>query len=116
MGLALLNHIVVFMNLFPKGSEWRKWDLHVHTPASVLQNGFGNDWDGYVKALFQKAIKYGIRAIGITDYYLPEGYKILKNDYLSQPGKLKELFSVAEIKAIGDIAVFPNIEFRLTKW
>ena len=25
---------------YQKGSEWRKWDLHVHTPASALNNQF----------------------------------------------------------------------------
>ena len=24
---------------YPRGSEWRKWDLHIHTPASF-------HWDG----------------------------------------------------------------------
>ena len=24
---------------FPRGSEWRKWDLHIHTPASFHWNG-----------------------------------------------------------------------------
>ena len=24
---------------YPKGSEWNKWDLHVHTPASFHWNG-----------------------------------------------------------------------------
>lgn len=27
------------MAYFPRGSEWRKWDLHVHTPASFHWNG-----------------------------------------------------------------------------
>lgn len=21
---------------FPKGAEWRKWDLHIHTPYSLV--------------------------------------------------------------------------------
>lgn len=25
---------------FPRGSEWRKWDLHVHTPGTKLSNGY----------------------------------------------------------------------------
>ena len=28
-----------------KGSEWNKWDLHIHTPESGMANEFGNDWD-----------------------------------------------------------------------
>jgi hypothetical protein len=38
-----------------KGSEWRKWDLHVHTPESGLANSFGADWDQYVVSLFRTA-------------------------------------------------------------
>ncbi len=26
------------------GSEWRRWDLHIHTPGTALNNQFG-DWD-----------------------------------------------------------------------
>jgi len=37
-----------------KGSEWRKWDLHVHTPFSYLNTQFGNDFDEYVRQLFKK--------------------------------------------------------------
>lgn len=31
-------------NKYPKGSEWRKWDLHVHTPSSsdYLDNSVSN--------------------------------------------------------------------------
>ncbi len=30
------------MGIYPKGSEWRRWDLHVHTPKSIIQ-GYGGD-------------------------------------------------------------------------
>lgn len=36
------------MTYISKGSMWGKWDLHVHTPESVLNNKFGIDWDNYV--------------------------------------------------------------------
>lgn len=103
------------MYIYPRGSEWRKWDLHVHTPASVLRSEFGADWDSYVVALFKKAIENDIWAIGITDYYLPIGYKILKKEYLDNPSKLSALFDVEDLEAIKKIKVFPNIEFRITK-
>ncbi|NYS59579.1 TrlF family AAA-like ATPase [Vreelandella salicampi] len=103
------------MAFYPRGSEWRKWDLHVHTPLSVLNNGFGSDWDSYVKTLFKKAIENDISVIGITDYYLPEGYKILKREYLDNIGKLQALFDEDEIRKIKEIRVFPNIEFRIEK-
>ena len=54
----------------PRGSEWRKWDLHVHTPAS-FEHGFG-DWDDYIAALGEVR---DIAVLGITDYFTIEGYK-----------------------------------------
>lgn len=106
----------MFMNkLYPKGSEWRKWDLHVHTPESVLNSGFGSDWDIYVQELFKRAIANNISAIGITDYFTIDGYKKIKTDYLGNPQKMRLLFNEDEILKIKEILVLPNIEFRLDK-
>lgn len=98
-----------------KGSEWRKWDLHIHTPYSYLNNQFGDDFDTYVKQLFTKAIENQIAVIGITDYFCIEGYKKVKNDYLLNSAKLKNLFTEEEIEKIENIKILPNIEFRLNK-
>lgn len=98
-----------------KGSQWRKWDLHVHTPFSILNNEFGNDWDLYVKNLFIKALENNISAIGITDYFTIDGYKKLKKEYLENDSKLNSLFSSDQIEKIKKILVLPNIEFRLNK-
>ncbi len=98
-----------------KGSIWRKWDLHVHTPFSILNNGFGNNWDEYIKQLFTKAIENDIEAIGITDYFTIEGYKKIRHNYLDNHTKLAELFSQEEIEKINKILILPNIEFRLNK-
>ena len=65
-----------------RGSEWRFWDLHIHTPFSALSNGFGNDWDNYVKILLKKAIENNVSVIGMTDYFTIDGYKKIKEDYL----------------------------------
>lgn len=106
------------MEKYSRGSEWRRWDLHVHTPASYLNNQFGDSnnnetWDNYVKNLFQKALKHKICAIGITDYFSIKGYKEVLN-YQENDSKLKELkFSEEEIKQIKDILLLPNIELRL---
>ena len=98
-----------------KGSQWRKWDLHIHTPESILNQEFGSDWDEYVRQLFKKAIEKRIAAIGITDYYSIEGYKKIREEYLDNPTKLQELFSLEEIADIKNILVLPNIEFRIKK-
>jgi ABC-type lipoprotein export system ATPase subunit len=102
-------------NIYPKGSEWRIWDLHIHTPESILNNGFGNDWDNYVKLLFKKALELKITCLGICDYYIIEGYKKLKNEYLLNDAKLVELFTDKEIIEIKKILILPNLEFRLKK-
>lgn len=106
----------------PRGSLWRKWDLHVHTPFSYLNNQFCNPedtdtWDNYVRILFNKAIEKNIAVIGITDYFFIDGYKKVKNEYLENEDKLKSLFGNDETKlqAIRSILVLPNIEFRLNK-
>lgn len=80
---------------WPRGSEWRRWDLHVHTPAS-FEHQFGN-WDDYLAAL--RAIK-GVSVLGVTDYFFIDGYKRIR-----------------ELRKIGDLSnfdtVLPNIELRL---
>jgi ABC-type Mn2+/Zn2+ transport system ATPase subunit/uncharacterized membrane-anchored protein YhcB (DUF1043 family) len=110
-------------NNYPKGSEWCKWDLHVHTPYSYLNNEFGDPensdtWDNYVKTLFNKAIEKKIAVIGITDYFIIDGYKKIKHEYLENEDKLKSLFDndEAKLQAIKNILILPNIEFRLDKF
>lgn len=106
-------------NKYPRGSEWRKWDLHVHTPKSGMANGFEDSdigWDDYVKTLFTLSIERGVAVIGITDYFTIEGYEKLINDYIRKDDKLLELFGTQEIvDRVKSILLLPNIEFRLDK-
>lgn len=102
------------------GSEWRKWDFHVHTPYSILNNEYkleandAGDFDEYVKTLFTKAIEKDVWAIGITDYFSIDGYKRIRNDYLSNEGKLVSLFPEKDVRSrIKQMLIFPNIELRL---
>ena len=60
-------------NAFTKGSEWRKWDLHVHTPVSY-ENHF-SEWDTYIKKFKEKAVKHDIEVVGINDYFSVDGYE-----------------------------------------
>lgn len=37
-----------------RGSEWRKWDLHIHTPGTTKNDHYGNSdevWEQYIDAL-----------------------------------------------------------------
>lgn len=105
------------------GSVWNKWDFHVHTPYSILNNNYGFNpydeknrgrFDEYVKTLFTKAIEENIAAIGITDYFMIEGYKRITQEYLNNPTKMEELFPEASMRdQIQRIYVFPNVELRL---
>lgn len=97
---------------YTAGSEWRRWDLHVHTPESVLNNGFGAEWDSYAQKLFKTLLEKEIAVVGITDYFSIAGYKKLKQDYLSNDAKLQTLFTADEIVKIKAIRVLPNVEFR----
>ena len=107
-----------------RGSLWNRWDFHVHTPYSLLNNGYGFDpnavttmpdpFDEYVKILFTKAVEAGIVAIGITDYFSIDGYKRIRQDYLENAEKMAELFPDDTLREkIVSILVFPNIEFRI---
>ena len=80
---------------YPRGSEWRKWDLHVHTPAS-FEHGFGG-WDEYVAELEKIS---DVAVLGITDYFTIDGYKEVL--HLRTKGRLQNF-----------TLVVPNIELRL---
>lgn len=96
---------------YPRGSEWRKWDLQVHTPFSALSNGFGDDFDQYAKILLQKAVEQNIAAIGVTDYFSIEGYKRLRK-LVSENDELEKLVGTEVAKRAQDILLLPNIELR----
>ncbi len=67
---------------WPKGATWRKWDLHVHSPAS--QN-FAGDWNQFI-------IQLGIAdcdVIGINDYFSVAGYREIQRR-LNDPGAAAE--------------------------
>jgi hypothetical protein len=33
------------------GSEWHRWDPHIHTPGTLLNDGFAGNWDEYIDAI-----------------------------------------------------------------
>ena len=109
---------------WPRGSEWRKWDLHVHSPASF---NFQGDWNGFIIQLGNADCD----VIGINDYFSVAGYKeVLKR--LADPTvaegnkayrealeklKTKALLPVVECRmtnvVIGKKGSGPNINFHL---
>ena len=84
-----------------RGSEWKRWEPHIHAPGTVLNNQFGSDnpWDEYLTNLEKCTPK--IEALGITDYYLTEAYENILH-YKLTDGRLPDIQ-----------LIFPNVEIRL---
>ena len=81
-----------------RGSEWRKWDLHIHTPGTAKNDQYGNSgdvWEEYIDALE----KSDIAVFGITDYFSINNY--LKVKKYQKEGRLQ------------DKLILPNVEMRL---
>ena len=58
------------------GSTWRKGDLHVHTPASIVHNYPGEEsaaWDAFLADI--EALPPEFKVIGINDYLFVDGYE-----------------------------------------
>ena len=98
---------VAIASLWPRGSEWRKWDLHVHSPASA---NFQGDWNGFIIQLGNADCD----VVGINDYFSVEGYKEVLR-------RLADVTIVEGNKAYRDAleslkskALFPVVECRMT--
>lgn len=55
---------------FPSGSEWRKWDLHIHVPGTKLSDGYDKkagepNWDRFAQIIEDSDVS----VFGITDYW-----------------------------------------------
>lgn len=103
-----------------RGSKWRCWDLHIHTPYTKLNNNYCVDKEGYKKTAEidlsnDKSINSGkiwktyceylnkseVQCFGITDYFSVDNFEFLS--------KNREKFGLDK-----DIVLFPNIELRIS--
>lgn len=83
-----------------RGSEWHRWEPHIHAPGTLLNNQFGtaDPWGNYLATLESRVPK--IEAIAVTDYYVTDTYEeLLRRQANGRLGAVKLLF--------------PNIELRL---
>jgi hypothetical protein len=82
-----------------RGSEWHRWDPHIHAPGTILNDQFGSidPWDTYLSAIENRMPR--VEAIGVADYYLTEPYEEL-------------LRQKAAGRLVGVKLIFPN-ELRL---
>ena len=92
-----------------RGSEWRRWDLHIHTPGTKKNDNFEGStiedkWEQFYTSI-EEYIGDGrdplkdIAVIGITDYLSIDNYlKVMKDKRIPESIKL----------------VLPNIELRMS--
>lgn len=83
-----------------RGSQWRRWEPHIHGPGTVLNDQFGGPdaWEKYLQALREATPT--IEVVAVTDYYVTDVYEeVLKH---KAAGKLPNVK-----------LVFPNVELRL---
>ena len=78
-----------------RGSEWNRWDLHVHTASSYDYKYRGDDADDL---LCKSLLENGIRAVAITDHFIIDKERI------------KNLRKIAP-----EITFFPGVELRTDK-
>lgn len=90
---------------YSRGSEWRRWDLHIHTPDTLKNDQFkvsqGEDkWEKFYKTIlnYNSNVQKSVCVIGITDYFSIENYKkVVENVDFSKQIPL----------------ILPNVELRL---
>jgi len=77
---------------YPRGSEWRKWDLHIHSPYTFM-NSYSCSNEEFVNKLKAEQIE----VIGLTNYF-----KFYPKE-----------FELIELLKKENINVFLNLEIRL---
>jgi len=83
---------------YPGGSEWRRWDPHVHLPGTLFEDTFSGTLEAALDILSTK--EPAVEVVGVTDYFTTSGYR--KADAAWKKG------SGLAIKYL-----YPNVELRL---
>lgn len=83
-----------------RGSEWRKWDLHLHAPRTKQNDQFrapdgGELWEEYCRRLHES----DVQAFGITDYFSADCYLAAVAEYRKRYRDCPKIF-------------FANVELR----
>lgn len=82
-----------------RGSEWRRWEPHIHAPGTVMNNQFSgpNAWHDYLTAL-ERATPV-IEAIAVTDYYVTDTYEeVLRHKAAGRLPAVKLIFPSVELR------------------
>ncbi len=82
-----------------RGSNWHKWDLHVHTPASLVHRYHASDdpWPRFLNEL--EALPAEFAVLGINDYWFLDGYRrILEEKAKGRLSNIATVFPVVELR------------------
>ena len=86
-----------------RGSEWRKWDLHIHTPFTKLNDQYkAKNKEEKWNLFCQKIEESDVSVFGITDYFSIENYLIFLEKFKKKYPNSKKVF-------------FSNVEFRINE-
>src|SRR5688500_16600825 len=85
---------------FNKGSYWRKWDLHIHTPGTKLSDGYISQDEDVWKTFCKKIEESDVSAFGMTDYFSADNYFTFVEKHKHYYPQSSKVF-------------FPNVELRL---
>ncbi len=90
---------------YVEGAQWRRWDLHIHTPGTNKNDQFtGSDIDSKWKKYCDDLNSYDgeVAVVGVTDYWSIDNYFKFK-DKLASGSINKDIH-----------CVIPNVEMRVT--
>lgn len=92
------------MSSYPKGSEWRLWDLHIHTPASYNYGGgrFSTmsaiEKSAAVTRIISNINESDVAAYAINDYWTFDGYFELRRAHEAGEVIQKTVFPAIELR------------------
>lgn len=70
------------VNPFPTGSEWRKWDLHVHPPGTKLGDRYdAKDGEPDLEQFCRIVHDSDVAAVAIADYFSLDGFFAVREKY-----------------------------------
>lgn len=100
------------------GSQWRKWNFHVHTKGTNKNDQFtSSSPEDFFYIFFKAAFENKVEAIGITDYISIDRYieaVVYVSDIENKENVIGEkLFTDEEITFVKGIFLFPNVELRM---
>jgi energy-coupling factor transporter ATP-binding protein EcfA2 len=83
-----------------RGSEWHRWDPHIHTPGTLHEDAYpvADGWERFLHAV--ESAEPEIRALGVTDYCITRSYERARE--AKDRGRLRDCS-----------LLFPNVELRL---